>query len=82
MELAAEGFSLFILSIFLLSILCHFVLLGKVYCRSKLEMFDALIVVFSFSFEIISIVKSATNTGLEFTVIAFRLEFLLKNLFI
>lgn len=71
LELGAESFSLCILSIFLLSILCHAILLKKEYFKSKLEMFDAMIVVVSFILEIWAIVKSDIRE-VEITVLSFR----------
>lgn len=72
LELMAEGASLFILSIFLLSIVFHAVLLGKVYLRSKLEMLDAFIVIVSFVLEIISITKYEMFKEFQVILLTFR----------
>ena len=79
-ELGVECFSLFILSIFLVLIVFRFILLSKEYYRSRLEMFDAIIVVSSFILEIISIVKGETVREFEVTVITFRFGYLIMYL--
>lgn len=73
MEQSISILSMIILSIFLLSILFHAILLGKVYFKSKLEMFDAIIVISSFFLEIMSIVyEHKKYEEIEVAVITFR----------
>lgn len=75
-EEIAEIFSLCILSFFLLTILANIILLPKSFFKSKLELFDALIVIVSFSLEIVSIAKKDTIRAVELCIIVFRLIFL------
>lgn len=71
-EEIAEVISVGILSLFLISIAFHMVFVPKIFFRSKLELFDACIVVISFALEIISIVKKDSVREIEAAVITFR----------
>lgn len=82
LEEGAEIFSVVILSLFLLSIILHAFLIPKIYFKSKLEMFDALIVIVSFILDIISIVNRDSVKEIEAAVITLRFIFFccLKNI--
>lgn len=71
LEIIAECVSVSILSVFFILILCHVALLGKIYYRSKLEMFDAIIVISSLILEIVSIVQKYVRE-VKVAVITFR----------
>jgi hypothetical protein len=71
-EEIAEIMSLCILSLFLLTILANIIFLPKSFFKSKLEVFDALIVMISFSLEIVSVVKKDSLRAVELGLIVFR----------
>ena len=71
LEIIAECVSVSILSVFFILILFHVALLGKIYYRSKLEMFDAIIVISSLILEIVSIVQKYVRE-VKVAVITFR----------
>jgi hypothetical protein len=82
-EEIAEGISIFILSLFIISILLHAIFIPKMYFKSKLEMFDALIVIISLCLEVVSVVKKDEVKEIEAGVITFRLvHFFVVALFI
>lgn len=76
LEIIAECVSVSILSVFFILILCHVALLGKIYYRSKLEMFDAIIVISSLILEIVSIVQKYVRE-VKVAVITFRFVYLI-----
>jgi hypothetical protein len=71
-EEIAEIMSLCILSFFLFTIFANIVFLPKSFFKSKLEVFDALIVMISFSLEIVSIAKKDSLRAVELGLIVFR----------
>lgn len=73
-EDAVEAVSIGILLCFLALIVLQAVLLGKAYLKSKLEMFDAFIVVVAFILEIVSCAKRDSVKEIEAAVITFRLD--------
>lgn len=71
-EEIAEIMSLCILSFFLITIFANVIFLPKSFFKSKLEVFDALIVMISFSLEIVSVVKKDSLRAVELGLIVFR----------
>lgn len=72
LENVVELFSCFILSLFIVEIVFKAFLLTKHFFKSKLEMFDAAIVIISFSLEVVSIVKHDQIHAVEAAVNTFR----------
>ncbi|CAF0817179.1 unnamed protein product [Brachionus calyciflorus] len=71
-EEIVEILSVFILLLFLISILFHIIFVPKIFFKSKLEIFDSLIVLISFILEIVSIIKKDSVREIEAAVITFR----------
>jgi hypothetical protein len=67
-----EYFSVFLLSLFLLEIILKLLVLTKRFLKSKLEIFDAIIIITSLCFEIMSIIKKDKVRAIEAIAIAFR----------
>lgn len=68
----AQFFSIGLLSMFILEILLKIFLLPGIFFRSKLELFDAFIVLTSFTFEVILIVKNIDFAGVSSVLTMFR----------
>lgn len=73
-EKLVEIMSLFVLSLFMLSIFFHLILIPRVFLKSKLEIFDSIIVLISFCLEIISIFLKENVRQIDAIVITFRQE--------
>jgi hypothetical protein len=71
-EHIAESISLFILSLFLVSFIFRVILIPKTIFKRKLEIFDAILVIASFSLEILLIVKKDSIYSFEIALITFR----------
>lgn len=71
-EEIAEIGSVIVLSLFIISIILHLIFVPHVILKSKLEMFDALIVIISFALEIVSILQKDSVKEIEAAVITFR----------
>ena len=72
LELIAEFSSLFILSIFIVEIFFKLIFTTKSFFKSKLELFDAVIVCISFSLEIVSIAKRKNVQTIAIVSLMFR----------
>ena len=71
-EVVVELVSCSILSLFLTEIFLKLIFLPKHFIKSKIELFDALIVIISFSLEIVSLVKHDQIHAIEALVNTFR----------
>lgn len=70
----AKFFSIGLLSFFILEIILKILLLPGIFFRSKLEIFDTLIVVISFTFEIVLITRKLDFAGVSSILTMFRYE--------
>lgn len=68
----AKFFSIGLLSLFILEVLLKVILLPGIFFRSKLELFDAFIVLTSFAFETILILKNIEFHGVSSVLTMFR----------
>ena len=73
-EIIIEYLSCCLLSTFLIEVFFKIILIPRVFFKSKLEIFDALIVCISLSLEIVSIIGKDQIKEVEAGVITFRLE--------
>jgi hypothetical protein len=68
----AKFFSIGLLSLFILEVLLKIILLPGIFFRSKLELFDAFIVLTSFAFETVLILKNIEFHGVSSVLTMFR----------